>query len=1016
MNNESNNMIQLFRSPHSDYAPVVMWFWNDEITEDGITFQMEKFREQNITNLFVHPTMGCRVPYLSDRFMELIRFVVDECKRLGMYFWIYDEADWPSGTAGGILCRDYPQYRQKELRVEDRTLWPHDRVTILRPGKFVAAQLITEKNGKNFVKDVTDQCVVTRQGDYDEITYWHRGSSNTGRVLFFFNEVNRCIMPSAILRKDTDAAEGYVDILSHEAVGKFLELTHERYKQYVGDEFGKTVRGVFTDEPTTLRHFDHTTITGAWNDTFAEEFQKDHGYSIMPWLYLFWDIEPKTAEEHKAIHDYRETVKRLYFANFMGQYRNWCKENNLIFTGHFGGEEAFFHHVPQGDMLEALTLFHMPGMDTIGSSRTIHLNTFNLTPKMPSSAAKFIGSDRVLCETFSGSGWHMRFSEMKRIVNRLMLQGVNWIQFMGAFYSIGSSAKNFPYGYAPSHGYQNPFFPYYHKLGEHISSFSALSANTVPDSSVLLFMPIQQCNHERYWMQRQKCSERTLSLSLSNKYAIHIINAMVEEGIGFDLFPENFADSITVHEGYAEAFGYRYDTLIFPRMYYVNSKTKKLLAELQANHVRTLFLQTLPSLETDSGECFDSGYCMSACEGDAALYRDGAAWLFDPEEDADKNVYRAMLQTAIGTRHLSFCADEGVLITKRSNDTADVYFLCNDNDVRSAASFDALPGMRILSSDTREEAVYTVENGRVSLMLNGYEMLAILCDKQGGDLPVTTAPAAMARTTVTLEGPYDFTPADGNYLPLDYEMYDPELERWEPCRFTYFSDHLHLEPGSPYRIRSRVNMDHLPASVTLNAELTRVSRLAVNGTELQPQANVRRWSSADHTSEIAELLHMGENIIEIEGTTNDFPLLDRPPYVYLAGSFELDGENRMISPSGKLHAGDWAKAGYPRFCGVGIYKTRFTASEAYQRAFVTLHTKDIAQVYLNGIYAGQKLWVEEEVDITDFLQPGENELEVRITVTRANMFGAQCFPSEEHLSNTRTENGILQPMEIHYER
>ena len=1011
---DSKQLIQEFQNPHADYGPVVMWFWNDEITEDGITFQMEKFREQNITNLFVHPTMGCRIDYLSDRFMELIRFVVDECKRLGMYFWIYDEADWPSGTAGGILCRDYPQYRQKELRVEDRTLWPHDRVTILRPGRFVAAQLITEKNGKNAVKDLTDQVQVTRQGDYDEITFWYKGNTCPGRVLFFFNEVNMCYMPSAILRKDTECVHGYVDIISEEAVGKFIELTHERYKQYVGDEFGKTVRGVFTDEPTTLRHFDHTTITGAWNDTLAEEFRKDHGYSIMPWLYLFWDIEPKTAEEHKAIHDYRETVKRLYFSNFMGQYRKWCDDNGLIFTGHFGGEEAFFHHVPQGDMLEALTLFRMPGMDSIGSSRTIHLNTFNLTPKMPSSAAKFIGSDRVLCETFSGSGWHMRFPEMKRIVNRLMLLGINWIQFMGAYYSIGGSAKNFPYGYTPSHGYQNPYFPYYHKLGEHIASISALSANTVPDSSALLFMPIQQCNHERYWMQREKCSERTLSLSLSNKYAIHIINAMVEEGIGFDLFPENFADSITVHEGYAEAFGYRYDTLIFPRMYYVNAKTKKLLAELRVHNVRTLFLQTLPGLETDSGECFDTGYDMCKCSN--VLSRDRAAWLFDPEDTAETDAYRTMLQTTIGTRHLNFCADEGVLISKRSNEAASVWLLCNDNETSSAVSFDALPGMRILDTATREEAAYAVSDGRVSLMLEGYAMLAIVCGKEGGELPVTTAEATAAYTAVTLEGPYDFCAADGNYLPLNYEMYDAETGCWDPCRFTYFSKQVYLEPGSPYRLRSRVMMDHVPDSVILNAEISRVTRLAVNGTELQLQVNVRRWSVADFTAEIEDLLQPGENIIEVEGTLNDFPIQDRAPYIYLAGDFGVDAEDRIVEPNHSLQAGDWAKAGYPHFCGIGVYNTRFTAAEPFRRVAVKLHTKDVAAVYVNGCFAGQKLWTNDTVDLTGFVGMGENEIEVRITPTRANMFGAECFPGEPHLSMTRTENGILAPMEILYER
>ena len=1016
MQSDETTLIQSFQTPHSDYGPVVMWFWNDFITEEEITFQMEQFHAQKFTNVFVHPASGLAVDYLSDRFMELVQYAVREAKRLGMYYWIYDEYSYPSGTAGGILCRDYPQYRQKEIHVEDRSLWPQDRVTFIRPGTFLAAQMVTEKDGKNFVTDVTDQCTVTTCGKYTEVSFWYQESNIKGRVLFFFSEFNLSFLPSGMRRIGSDCIPGYVDIINKEAVGKFIELTHERYKQYIGDEFGKTVRGVFTDEPTTLRHFDGTTCTGAWNDTFDEEFRKDHGYSILPWLYLLWDISPKSPEEHKAIHDYRATVKRLYHTNFMNQYRDWCEKNNLIFTGHFGGEEDIMAHVSQGDMLEGLTLFQLPGMDSIVSSQTIQQDTFNIAAKLPSSAAKFIGSDRVLCETFSGSGWYMRFSDMKRIVNRLMLLGVNWIQYMGAYFNNGSSEKNFPYGYAPSHGYQNPFFPFYHKLGEHIAAFSALSAATRPDSSVLLFLPLEQTNQDRYIRQLKQWDEDTEMHAENNGYLLSTVNALIAESIGFDLFSENLADHITVQEGYVEAYGYRYDVLIFPRMQFVNAKTRNLIEQAKAQNVKMIFLQELPVTETDSGAAFDAGFRMQPWNSALDISSDGSSYLIAPKAfPLDMAAHRCALQTIIGPRYLNIRADEGVFLTKRSNDRADVWFLCNDNVEASFAAFDALPGMRILDPNTREEAAYTVENGRVSLTLEGYEMLAIICEKQDDDLPVSTA-ASKETVSVKLDGAYDFTAADGNYLPLDYEMYDPDLGKWDPCRFTYFSDHMHLKTGDRYHIRSRVYIDHLPESVILNAEITRVKTLTVNGTEVPLCANIHRWSLADFTGEIGHLLQKGENIIEIVGTTNPIPMIDRPPYVYLAGDFGVDEENRLVAPNHALPAGDWANAGYPYFCGVGIYKTRFTAEEGFRRASVTLHTKDIAQIYLNGRYAGEKLWIADETDITELLQPGENELEVRITAPRANMFSAEWYPHAPHLSMTKTENGILEPMEIHYDK
>lgn len=49
--------------------------------------------------------------------------------------------------------------------------------------------------------------------------------------------------------------ETYVDTLNPRAIRRFIEETHEQYLDCVGDEFGKTVPSIFTDEP----QFSHKT-------------------------------------------------------------------------------------------------------------------------------------------------------------------------------------------------------------------------------------------------------------------------------------------------------------------------------------------------------------------------------------------------------------------------------------------------------------------------------------------------------------------------------------------------------------------------------------------------------------------------------------------------------------------------------------------------------------------------------------------------------------------------------------
>ena len=69
----------------------------------------------------------------------------------------------------------------------------------------------------------------------------------------------------------------------------------------------------------------------------------------------------------------------------MSQISDWCHANNLIFTGHFGGEEDLLCHISQGDMLQELMMFDMPGADSILSYDRIDTPEFNINDKKSSA-------------------------------------------------------------------------------------------------------------------------------------------------------------------------------------------------------------------------------------------------------------------------------------------------------------------------------------------------------------------------------------------------------------------------------------------------------------------------------------------------------------------------------------------------------------------------------------------------------------------------------------------------------
>lgn len=47
----------------------------------------------------LHCRTGMDIPYLSEEFMELVRYAHEKANQLGMLTWLYDEDRFPSGAA-----------------------------------------------------------------------------------------------------------------------------------------------------------------------------------------------------------------------------------------------------------------------------------------------------------------------------------------------------------------------------------------------------------------------------------------------------------------------------------------------------------------------------------------------------------------------------------------------------------------------------------------------------------------------------------------------------------------------------------------------------------------------------------------------------------------------------------------------------------------------------------------------------------------------------------------------------
>lgn len=710
MNRELQNMIESYQNPSADYSPVEMWFWNGDIDKEGITYQLEQFHNQNIADFFIHPTCGMTVPYLSEEYFELICHVVKEAKRLGMRYWIYDEFDWPSGIAGGMLLEQYPEYQAKELAGQRVQLSAEEEgCTVSANGSFLCAQRIEEKAGRFVVTDITSDCEVQKDVVGVTVQYCKRSMLDE-QVMFYFCNPSDLLLPSAISRKNTKAAPGYANMLRPETIAKFIEMTHEKYKEAVGEEFGKTVKGVFFDEPISLYRFAGP-IPGPWDDEFFAMFEEEHGYSLRPYMYALF-YEARTPQEVKARDDYRTTVKHRYHQTFIKQIVDWCHANNLLVTGHFDGEERLQWYIFQGDMFVEAMQQDVPGLDSIYSLQKIEDNDFNVAGKLISSAAKFAGADRILCETYTMSGWHMRMADMKRIANRLLVLGVNMIQYMGAMYSLRGVGKA-----NGEHTYFNPLFKKYHVFHKYVAGLSYLSAVTKPAAKILVFIPLRQS------IQKHNMLEERISHPGGKEHIQRIyedtVNGLLYEGMGFDLISEDLADRIVVHERSVEAYGYQYDCVVFPGMHYVNKKTADLIERLQGSSTKVIFSYALPQKVVDTKETLD---LEEMAEKQNCCLIQPTTWFCQLDE------YRKILKEYIGHVSLNIASDGRVYISRRSNAFSDVYFMCNDENRNVSVSIDFVKGMKIYHAETQEELPCQEEDGKILLDMEGYQMLVVICE------------------------------------------------------------------------------------------------------------------------------------------------------------------------------------------------------------------------------------------------------------------------------------------------
>lgn len=577
-----------FQDPEHQVGILPFWFWNGELDEQELEWQLKEYKAKGIPGLFIHGRFGLKVPYLSPEWFERVAFVVAKGKEIGLDIWIYDEMNWPSGTANRMVPQKYPHLRQKYLEMV--TLWidgplfiyleaTDTRYVNTGDSRPVAAYACTAEEYQNGIKNVID---LTPNISFEKIVPWEAPPGKW--VLMYF------------LEKEIDY---YIDTLNPEATRKFIELTHEGYRKSVGSEFGKVVPGFYTDEPAMHYYqvgMDNFIIP--WSSRMFKIFQERAGYRLKPYLpALYTDMGPTTA---RVRYDFWKALSDQYDEGYYRQLSEWCSAHNLIFTGHLMFEHWLRGHARcLGNIFDHLKNFQLVGVDhlypKIGSEEDPQQH---VELKVASSAAHHFGKNRLLCESMGGTYWDCTLERMKWIANWEFVLGVNIFNNHGYHYSVeGERKRDWP----PSQFYHHTWWKYYDCLTTYLARLGHTLSQGRHVAKILVLYPINSI-WANYIPQR-----RTPVSELIETDYDWLSDALLRLHWDFDYVDENILNQAKVTEDGIRIADEEYQLLLLPPVTHLKQATFTMIRKIVEKGLGVVADRLLPVdlLESESDTVLD---------------------------------------------------------------------------------------------------------------------------------------------------------------------------------------------------------------------------------------------------------------------------------------------------------------------------------------------------------------------------------------------------------------------------
>ncbi|MBC7348337.1 MAG: hypothetical protein H5U05_00020 [Candidatus Aminicenantes bacterium] len=964
--------LNLLADPPAEYRPAPLWVWNEDMTVEKIRTQLTDFKDKGFGGVFVHPRPGLITPYLSEEWLSLFKETVRLGRELGLKVWIYDENSYPSGFAGGLVPAALPEAVRSGLKATRL------RLPSLKGVENLVCLL--QEQGQEFL-DITERVRAGEKG-WPEGSYW---------------------LLEVVKQEPSPWYGGftYVDLMRPGVTQAFLRLTLDAYKQVAGDEFGLTIPGTFQDEAEIAP------AGGAWAVNYTpaifSEFRQRRGYDLKPEL-------PRLFEERgdfqRLRHDFYLTCLELFIENWARPYYEYCSQNNLQLTGHYWEHDWPRPRINPDNM--ALSAYaHMPGIDILMNewSLDVHAQFGNSRAvRELGSVANQLGRKRTLSETYGASGWDLTFFDQKRIGDWEYALGVNFLNQHLVYSTIAGARKR---DHPLSFSYHESWWSAYRLMNDYFGRLSLALSSGQQFNHILVIEPTTSA-----WMYYSP-AVKNQNLERIGKDFQDFVHTLERLQVEYDLGSEFSLKEHGLVDGKKLKLGQRtYDLVVLPPgTENLEDWTVSLLRDYLKNGGRVL--SWAEKQIYTGGRPSSTGEELASFSG----FRSVAGQNVAPE------LFTPYLKKEIEFQNL--VGEDRLFHHRRQLLDGQLLFLANVSPDRPASGRVIVKGRSVEKWEIfRGQAVpypARIKRGKAivdfSLKPGESLLLAIYRGKKPGLKKDTeTGPSDYEVEKIK---PVEIKRLDPNVLILDYcdltvagqslknlYFYQAQQKAYQAHGWSQnpwdsgvqYQDSLisrnRFAPGSGFRadfhfhIAPGVNLK----SLKLVVERPEIFRVTVNGRRLQPLAGEFWLDRNFGVFPLFEAARTGLNTVSL--TVSPFDLLAELEPIYILGDFSLKPADRgfLITPAVGLQPGSWKNQGLIFYGHRVAYSSGLEVSpeELQSRNFIFKSGSwqgALAELSVNGQKAGYLLCPDDSLEISSWLRPGLNRLELVIYGTLKNTLG-----------------------------